>query len=321
MRILVADDERSSRVIARLAVQTLGHECETATDGAEAWKAFQSRPHDVVISDWLMPGLSGLQLCRNIRAHPASGYPYFIMVTGQGARNQVVEGMTAGADDYLVKPLDTDILQARLIGATRVTSLHRELDERRAELETLNRSLTEVSLRDALTGLGNRMALEEDLDQLQARVTRYGHRYCVALLDVDHFKAYNDTYGHQAGDQALRMVAAQIEQQARGGDAVYRYGGEEFLCIFPEQTLETATIAAERMRSSLEKLAVPHGDNAHGVLTMSGGLAILDSSGGKSVGEVLKEADEALYRAKDLGRNRIERGSCVGSEHSTFAHM
>ncbi|HYP22776.1 MAG TPA: GGDEF domain-containing protein [Actinomycetota bacterium] len=181
--------------------------------------------------------------------------------------------------------------------------------------------MTEVSLRDALTGLGNRMALDEDLDQLQARVTRYGHRYCVALLDVDHFKAYNDSYGHQAGDQALRTVAAQISAQARGGDAVYRYGGEEFLCIFPEQTLETAAIAAERMRSSLEQLAVPHGDSDFGVLTMSGGLAILDSSGSKSVGEVLKDADEALYLAKRLGRNRIERASRVASEHSTFARM
>ncbi|HYP22775.1 MAG TPA: response regulator [Actinomycetota bacterium] len=102
MRILVADDEPSSRLIARVAVQTLGHECETVSDGAEAWEAFRSRPHDVVISDWLMPGLTGLELCRNIRAHSAPGYPYFIMVTGQGARDQVVEGMTAGADDYLV---------------------------------------------------------------------------------------------------------------------------------------------------------------------------------------------------------------------------
>ena len=318
MRILVADDDPSSRLIARVAVQTLGHECDTVTDGAEAWEAFRSRPHDVVISDWLMPGLTGLELCRNIRAHPVNGYPYFIMVTGQGAPDQVVEGMTAGADDYLVKPLDADVLQARLIGATRVTSLHRELDDRRAELEALNRSLTEVSLRDGLTGLGNRMALDEDLDQLQARVTRYGHRYCVALLDVDHFKDYNDSYGHRGGDQAIRAVAAQIKAQARGGDAVYRYGGEEFLCIFPEQTLETATIAAERMRCGLEELAVPHRDSARGVLTMSGGLAILDRGGAKSVGVVLKEADEALYQAKDLGRNRVERASCVGSDHSTF---
>jgi diguanylate cyclase (GGDEF)-like protein len=141
---------------------------------------------------------------------------------------------------------------------------------------------------------------------LEARVARYGHRYSIALIDVDHFKAYNDTYGHQAGDQILRTVADQLREEARGGDAVYRYGGEEFLCVFPEQSLAKATVAAERMRSALEGLAIPHSADSLGVVTLSAGLAMLDPRQTKSVGEVVKEADEALYRAKQLGRNRVE---------------
>jgi diguanylate cyclase (GGDEF)-like protein len=265
----------------------------------------------VVISDWIMPGLTGLELCREIRAFTPGNYTYFIMITSQAAPHQVVEGMEAGADDYLVKPLDSDDLEVRLIAAARVTSLHRQLAQQRFELEVLNQELTAISLRDPLTGLGNRMAIDEDLDQLEARVVRYGHRYCLALLDVDCFKSYNDTYGHQAGDQALQAVAAQLKGEAREGDAVYRYGGEEFLCIFPEQFLATAAVAAERMRSGLEQSAIPHAESPLGVLTLSAGLAMLDPGRARSVDDVLKEADEALYRAKQLGRNRIEYATAL----------
>jgi diguanylate cyclase (GGDEF)-like protein len=306
MRILVADDEPVSRVVAQTALRGLGHECHAVTDGAQAWDAFRSRTPDVVISDWQMPGLNGLELCRKIRSHTPGGYPYFIMVTSHGAREQVMEGMRAGADDYLVKPLDPGDLQGRLIAAARVTALHAQLTEKQAELEGLNQELTAAALRDPLTGLGNRRALEEDLDLLEARVVRYGQRYCVALLDIDHFKAYNDSYGHQAGDEVLQTVATQLNDEARRGDAVYRYGGEEFLCIFPEQSLAGAAVAAERMRSGLELLAIPHHDTSPGVLTISAGLAMLDPHHARSVGEVLKEADEALYRAKQLGRNNVE---------------
>ena len=189
--------------------------------------------------------------------------------------------------------------------AAKVVSLHGRV----AELEELNKELSAISLRDPLTGLGNRLALDEDLVQLEARVMRYGHRYCIALLDVDHFKSYNDAYGHQAGDQALRIVAAQFKEEARRGDAVYRYGGEEFLCIFPEQSLATTSVAVQRIRSSLQALAIPHADNPLGVLTLSAGLAVLDAERTQSAGQVLKEADDALYRAKQLGRNRVEHAS------------
>jgi diguanylate cyclase (GGDEF)-like protein len=307
MKILVADDDPTSRLIAQTALRGLGHECHTVYDGARAWEMYRTLRPDVVISDWMMPGLSGLQLCRKIRSHRAGQYTYFIMVTSQRGHAEILEGMNAGADDYLVKPLDSDDLQARLIGADRVTSLHRKLTRQQSELELLNQELAAIARRDPLTELGNRRALEEDLGLLEARVARYGHRYCMALLDVDHFKSYNDTFGHQAGDQILQIVAQQLKDQARGGDALYRYGGEEFLCIFPEQSMESGTIAIERMRTGVETLAIPHPDNPVGVLTISAGLSMLDPDHAKSASEVLSETDAALYRAKQLGRNRVEQ--------------
>ena len=255
----------------------------------------------------MMPGMTGLELCRNIRADASGAYTFIIMVTSQAGHDEILEGMSAGADDYLIKPLDSDDLQAHLIAASRVTSLHLQLAEQRTQLEGLNEELAAIARRDPLTGLRNRRALDEDLDLLEARVTRYGHRYCMALLDVDLFKSYNDSYGHPAGDQILQAVAAKLQEQARGGDALYRYGGEEFLCIFPEQSLATGTLAVERMRISLKRLAIPHADNPFGVLTISAGMSMMDPGHTRSANEVLKEADEALYRAKQLGRNRVEQ--------------
>jgi DNA-binding response OmpR family regulator len=138
MLILVADDDLTSSLIAATAVRNLGHQCVSASDGTEAWETFQIRRPDVVISDWLMPGLTGPELCRKIRSHPAR-YTYFILVTGLGSHDQMLEGMTAGADDYLVKPLDVDELDLRLIAAERVTALHRQLAHQRTKLATVAR--------------------------------------------------------------------------------------------------------------------------------------------------------------------------------------
>jgi diguanylate cyclase (GGDEF)-like protein len=306
MRILVVDDDPTSRLIAEAAVRDLGHECFSVSDGDEAWAAVQSGRPDVVLSDWMMPGLSGLELCQRIRSRTTGEYTYLILLTGQRSLDHALEGMSAGADDYLIKPLDPGDLQVRLIAAARVTYLHTQLARQRSELEALNTELTSIARRDQLTGLGNRMALQEEFEKLEARVTRYGHRYSIALVDIDNFKSFNDCYGHQAGDQALRAVADQLRAAARKGDSLYRYGGEEFLCVFPERAVPGGAIAVERMRVGVQKLAISHAANAIGVVTISAGLSILDPGATRPVNEVLKEADEALYRAKELGRNRVE---------------
>jgi two-component system chemotaxis response regulator CheY len=306
MRILVADDEPTTCLIAQAALDDLGHDCLTVPDGARAWDAYRSERPDVVISDWMMPGLTGPQLCRNIRRQPAGDYAYFIMLSVNGTSDDIFQGMTAGADDYLVKPLDIDDLEARLVVAARVSALHTELAQQRTELDGLTQDLASIVRRDPLTGVGNRLALQEDLELLDEQLKRYGDGYCLALLEVDLFKSYNDTYGRQAGDVALHAVAVQLSQQARSGDTIYRYGGEEFLCIFPEQSMATGALAVERMRTAVERLAVLHVNNPRGVLTISAGLALQDPGAPRPPGRVFKEADDGLYRAKKLGRNRVE---------------
>jgi two-component system cell cycle response regulator len=306
MRVLVADDDASSRLIVKTALRNLGHDCQTVSDGEQAWHAFQSQLPDVVISDWRTPGLSGPQLCRKIRERAVGRYVYFIIVSGQGLLSEILAGMAAGADDYLVKPLNPDDLQVRLIAATRVTELHVQLANQHAELGELTHDLKAIARRDPLTRLGNRRALDEDLQYLEARVTRYRHRYCIALIDIDHFKAYNDAFGHHAGDRILQAVASQLKAEARSGDAVYRYGGEQFLCIFPEQSMATGIQAVERMRNAVQQLAVRQTGEEGSLLTVSGGVAVMDAEHPRSASAVIKEADEALHRAKQLGRNRVE---------------
>ena len=308
MRVLIAEDDAVSRMILKRAVERLGHECTAASDGLEAWEAFVASPDvDVVISDWMMPGLDGPALCEKIRGYEGKrdGYPFFIFLTALGDKDHLLEGMQAGADDYLSKPLDREELGARLLAATRVTGLHRQLNSQKRELERLNFELFKQARRDPLTKLGNRLRLREDLETLRARVERYGHSYSALLCDVDYFKLYNDTYGHLKGDDVLQKVSGVVLENFRTGDSSYRYGGEEFLAILPEQDRESATIAAERLRSAVEEMAIPHEGSPYGVVTVSCGLAELYSGEDKTVDELLKEADTALYQAKEKGKNNV----------------
>ena len=294
------DDEPLARLALEAAVERLGHEWTAAEDGEAGWRRFVEDEPDVLITDLLMPRMDGLELCRRARAHTATrgGYTYVILTTVLGDREDVARGMEAGADDYLVKPVEPFDLQMRLVAARRVTDLHRELARFRAELSTLAHT-------DPLTRLGNRLSLEEDLRSLDARGRRYGRGYCVAMCDIDRFKAYNDSLGHHAGDEALRAVADTIKQELRAGDGIYRYGGEEFLIVLPEQTPETARIAVERVRSAVERLAIPHAAVPAGVVTLSVGVAAYQPGDAATVEELLEQADAALYRAKSAGRNRV----------------
>ena len=306
MRVLIAEDDTISRMILAKAVEKFGHECLAVEDGEKAWELFQSTPEiDVVISDWMMPGIDGPEFCRRVRALNSDWYTFFIFLTALGDKKHLLEGMQAGADDYLAKPFDREELQVRLIAASRVKSLHRQLNEQKGELEKLNRELFAMSRRDPLTRLGNRLRLREDLETLSAQAQRYGHSYCAMLCDVDFFKAYNDTYGHLAGDEVLKRVAGVISENLRGGDMAYRYGGEEFLIILPEQSLGSAVSIADRLRRAVEDLGIPHEKNPPGVVTISLGVATLPAEEPKSTDDLLKEADEALYRAKESGRNRV----------------
>ena len=307
MRVLIAEDEATSLLVLQAALEGLGHDCITAVDGLEAWEILQTTALDVVISDWMMPGLDGIELCRRLRAQPRSEYTYFIFLTGNSEKSDVLTGIEAGADDYLLKPLDFDDLQIRLLTAARTTTLRAQLAAERHELECMNRELAEQGRTDALTQLGNRLRLDEDLQELAARMQRYGQRYCVAMCDIDFFKAYNDAKGHVAGDDVLRRVARTIKQTTRRGDSVYRYGGEEFLLILPEQTLALAALAVERVRKAVENLAIELDTGPpRRLVTISAGVAELSAGDQAAAAHSLRQADAALYRAKKAGRNNVQ---------------
>jgi two-component system cell cycle response regulator len=310
VKILVADDSPTPRLLLKRELERLGHECLVAKDGLEAWEMFQGSGVDAVISDWMMPGLDGDELCRRVRADAQAPYAYFVLLTSLDDKRHVLAGMEAGADDYLTKPFGHEELETRLIAAARVSALHRMLTAQQAELERLNGILFEDSRRDSLTALGNRRRQDEELQILADRCERYDGCFCVALFDVDRFKAFNDSAGHLAGDDVLRTVASTLSAECRSGDALYRYGGEELLVILPAQSLEAAHAAADRMRAALEERAIPHpGIDPPGVVTVSAGVAAYEPGRGDDVARLLKRADAALYEAKAAGRNRVALGA------------
>jgi diguanylate cyclase (GGDEF)-like protein len=300
MKVLVADDDSGSRLVAKAVVEDAGHECIVAEDGTAAWQLYQDERPNVVITDLMMPGLDGFALCRAIRDIESDSYAYLVLLTSHGARADVLAGMEAGADDYVTKPLDPFTLQTRLVAADRVTTLH-------SELAGYRRALAAQARTDPLTGLRNRLTMTDDLEVLHNLSERYGHNYSLAMCDVDDFKSYNDLYGHQAGDAAIKVVAATLASACRGADAVYRYGGEEFLLLLPNQSLTGATAALERTRAAVLGLGILHSGSRSGtgMLTISAGISANIDGHRVGIERLIHEADDALYAAKASGRNAV----------------
>jgi two-component system cell cycle response regulator len=319
MRVLIADDDATSRVVLKAIVTKLGHQCLVANDGTSAWEQLSSEWIDVLLTDWMMPGVDGPELCARVRDELGDRYTYIVLITGLGHPEQVLEGMSAGADDYLIKPVDPFAVQTRLVAAERVISLHHQLIDFRVQLEDANVKLLERSLTDALTGLGNRRRMEEDLERTHARALRSDRAYGVALFDIDHFKLYNDHYGHLAGDDVLRQVALCLDTATRAGETIYRYGGEEFLLLIPDSSSDAATAAASRVRQAVIDTAIPHDarPTTPDFVTVSGGVCCWTPGSNTSPTELLRDADDALYLAKAAGRNRIQ--AAATHEHDRLA--
>lgn len=298
MKVLVVDDDPGALLLARAVVERAGHGCIAASDGDEAWHLYRTQQPDVLVTDWTMPGRDGLALCRAIRAEESDLYTYIVLVTSHGSKENILTGLEAGADDYVTKPLDPFVLHTRLLVAGRITALH-------ADLARYRKILSDEARTDALTGLHNRLKLSEDLQKLHAYSERYARDYCLVMCDVDNFKSYNDIYGHQAGDLALKAVAAALLRQARRSDGVYRFGGEEFLLVLPDQSQETARTFIERAMAAVQALGITHAGSCTGVLTLSAGISAPSTGRPVPPDQLIATADKALYRAKAAGRNRI----------------
>jgi two-component system chemotaxis response regulator CheY len=320
MRLLIVEDSAVERIVLRSAIEYLGHCCSEATTAAEAWTALTNERFDVVLTDWLMPGGTGPELCQRIRASSDQPHVYVALCTSLAEREHGLNGVRAGADTFLTKPIDPVELEMCLIAAERVTAMHRELEQRNAELTRLNTVLEERAHTDSLTGLGNRFQLQDDLHRLRALADRYDVPLSIAMCDLDRFKAYNDRFGHLAGDDTLRRVARILVEQCRASDAVYRFGGEELLVLLPHQTAESAVVAVERVRKAVEDAQLPHPDNLpFGVVTVSIGVASLDDAVDTEMASLLDLADQALYEAKRSGRNRLSVHGSLGSPASGCA--
>jgi two-component system, cell cycle response regulator len=304
LSVLVVDDDENSRELISIAVHGWGHACRVAVDGFDALRLLAEAPADLVISDWDMPLMNGAELCRRVRSGgDDTPYTYFIIMTAFDDREHLLAGMAAGADDYQRKPVSFDELEARLVSAGRVVEQHRRLASRSADLRDVSTRNYNASRTDALTGVSNRMRLDEEIATLLSRAQRYGHTCSLAICDLDFFKAYNDHFGHVAGDLALRAVADGMRANLRSADALFRYGGEEFVVLLVEQPLLDAERAMERMRSQIEQLGIPAANG--GPLTLSVGVAELDPATDSTGDLWIARADAALYEAKSHGRNRV----------------
>lgn len=319
LNVMVVDDDPDATAALEVVVAGLGHTVVRAVDGLDALAKHTASSVDVIVCDWYLPRMTGLELCRRLRAGVDAPYVYFVLITGVGDRAGFLEGMRAGADDYLLKPVRLDDLEGRLVSASRVIALQRSLRARNDALARATDLWHRAAHVDPLTDSANRLQLREDLAALESRASRYGHCYSTAICDVDLFKPYNDLYGHVAGDHALRFVAATIGATLRRGDTLYRYGGEEFLVILPEQRALEARPVMERVRSEVAALGLRHGASPLGVLTISVGIAELEPEQGGAEAW-LRRADAALYRAKANGRNRVEVDDDAGQRERSSAH-
>ncbi len=307
LRVLVVDDDDSLRRALVQSLHLLGHTVSSARDGIDAWRQQLEGPFDVIVTDWIMPGLDGRGLTERVRQQNGSAYTYVILMTAMVERDRLTEALYAGADDFIRKPVEIDELAARLVTAARVTASHKRLAERNTALRKTSETALRIARVDPLTNAANRLALEEDMRSIEQRDPTGLRRYCAALCDVDDFKLYNDQFGHVAGDGALRRIADLLRFTLRRCDVVYRYGGEEFLVLLADQSLAQAARAMERARAGIEQAGIPHATKATAstVLTVTIGIAERIPTRHETSREWVDRADHALYEAKRAGKNRI----------------
>jgi two-component system, cell cycle response regulator len=303
MRILIADDDVTSRTVLAGVLGKEGYEVTATVNGAEAWQALQQpEAPALAILDWMMPEMDGPEVVRRVRGLGSDEPPYIIILTTKGEKADIVAGLEAGADDYLSKPFDSGELRARVGVGRRMVGLQHALVESREVL-------AHQAIHDPLTGLPNRRALLDRLREELARAGRHGDLLAVGMCDIDHFKQVNDTHGHQTGDDVLCGLAQILTESLREYDFVGRLGGEEFLVMAP---MKAGMDCASVFGRLCARVADGKITTRSGVLSVTVSIGVACATVESTVDGVLEAADAALYRAKDEGRNRVvHHGRCL----------
>ena len=301
MSILIADDSIVSRHLLEATLRKWGYEVVVAADGSEAWSVLLGEnPPRLAILDWVMPGLTGPEVCNRVRERSKNrdlDYTYIVLLSSKSQREDLIEGLESGADDYLTKPFDQHELKVRLRAGTRIIELQRELVSAREELR-------EQATKDFLTRIWNRSSILDVIQRELARAAREKRPVGVLLADLDRFKSVNDTYGHFAGDAVLREFTRRMTAAMRAYDSIGRYGGEEFLIILPGCDERCTRNQAERLRAALANEPMLIGDVTH-VVTCSFGATTWLPDSTLTADDLIHLADDALYMAKHQGRNCV----------------
>ena len=304
-RLLIADDSLVSRHLLESTLNKWGYNVRSVSDGEAAWAQLEREDApDLAILDWVMPGLTGPEVCKLVRGQQREKYTYLILLTSKSLKEDLIEGMESGADDYLTKPFDQHELQVRLRAGIRILELQAELLAAKEVLREQAIELREQAEKDTLTKLWNRRSILEILERELARIQRQDTPLSLLMLDLDHFKSINDTHGHLAGDEVLRETGRRLKAAVRQYDSVGRYGGEEFLVVMPGCGGVDVENQAQRLRLSLCQQPMRIGDKEMTV-TGSFGATFALPAYRVSQQDLVKVADEALYRAKRAGRNRV----------------
>jgi len=303
--VLIVEDDSASRTLLEKILTKAGYEFVSVENGRKALDLFNEKFFQIVLTDWVMPEMNGIELCKAIRSRVYPGYVFIILLTAKSSKANIITGLEAGADDYLTKPFNNTELVARLNTGKRVLKLERDLKSAHEKIRVL-------SITDPLTGSYNRGHLSQRLPHEINRAMRYGRALSLIMCDIDHFKEVNDTYGHLIGDEVLRQFVEQIKKSIRCDlDWLVRYGGEEFLIVLPETDLEGASRTAKRLHCDLSQRVIEsHGQHIR--ITASFGVTCFDPKTSPaeqiSAEALINKADHYLYLAKQEGRNRVKGG-------------
>lgn len=298
-RVLIADDDPVSNRILIKTLEGWGWKAVSTRNGAEAWRALQEPHVRLALLDWEMPEADGPEICRRVRAATGKRYTYIILLTSRDRSEDIIAGLEAGADDYMIKPVKLQELKARLQTGRRIIELEDKLLQSQ-------KKLYDLATKDSLTKLWNRRTILQFLEDELAHGRRTEAPTSVIMIDIDEFKSINDTCGHQAGDKVLATIASRLNKLVRPYDRIGRYGGDEFLIVLPNCALTDAAGIAERLRSECIRKTAQFNRQPLG-FTLSLGVSSSENRARPSADRIIQAADLGLYQAKRLGRNRVVR--------------